>query len=405
MSTESNVSEMQVRGHHPYSPSSLNSLHASPCYKSRSGSNAAAERGTLQHAVADSGEDNHDLTDEEAYAVARALVLLDALRSEVHAAGFVSHELGETYLPIDDVEVRDELGNVWKGTTGGYPDKVIYWFPNEHTFGCAVVDWKFGRYAVTPAEYNMQGWAYVLGVKKLLGRKLARGQVTFFSPHRQDPPTVFEFSDEMIEDRRLAIMKTVEEAKAFREGAGPQKDWLKLPREAWSKLFRTSDKTCQFCSRLGDCPAVADLAVRVATAHAPLSVPPDIHGWNDPRPLEVSEAFKVGTTVKNWAESYRKRQTERALETDEAPPGYELRSTYPRRVVDPLGFLEHLKKTLGNDVAVSFLDIPITPVEKHISSITPRGKKTEAVERFGKQLEELKLVERSVTPTISLQMK
>ena len=250
MSTESNVSEMQVRGHHPYSPSSLNSLNASPCYKSRSETNVAAERGTLQHAVADAVEDNHELTDEEAYAVSRALVLLDSIRNEVRAAGFEPHEIGETYLPIDDVEVRDEQGNIWKGTTGGYPDKVIYWFPDEHTFGCAVTDWKFGRYAVTPAEYNMQGWAYVLGAKKLLGRKLARGRVTFFSPPRGAPPTVFEFSDEMIEGRRLAIMKTVEEAKNFHQRAGPRRGWLTLSREVWSKLFRTSDKPCQFCYRL-----------------------------------------------------------------------------------------------------------------------------------------------------------
>lgn len=398
--------KMKSRGHHPTSPSSLNARFLSPCFTPNSGTNKAAERGTLQHAAADDLADNLELDDDEAYAVSRVLNFLESTRAKIHAEGHNVLEIGEQYLPIDDAVVKDEHGNDWVGTTGGYADKILFWYPDDEHFDCVVTDWKFGRYAVTPAQYNAQGWAYVLGmVHRFRGtRKLRNATVAFFSPHRREEPSIHTFTGAEMEDRRLAIMAIVDAVHRFKAAAGPSDKWLEMPPEKYRGLFRMSHSTCQFCANLGKCPMVADLAVRVAKVYKPVEIPADINGWNDPSPTSWAQALQVGSIVRNWAEAYRKRRTEAAMETDQLPEGYELQATYPRKVVKPKEFVQWLRSKIG-DVADTFVDVSITPVEEYIKKQAPRGQKAAAVEQFAQEIESAGFVQRSDKPTLMLRMK
>ena len=207
------------RGHHPYGPSGLNNLAASPCFLNRQSTNEAAERGTRQHESVERGEDDPALEDAEADAVRRAMTMVASTKELLTNAGKTVHEFTEQYLPIDDVVVDG-----WRGTSGGYPDKVLIYESAPGEFWVYVMDWKFGRYAVTPAEYNMQGHAYLLGVRHLLTTgelgglrgTLKAGTVVFFSPHRGDEPSVHEFTETDFGRMYAAIVDTVAHARIVR---------------------------------------------------------------------------------------------------------------------------------------------------------------------------------------------
>jgi hypothetical protein len=83
--------------------------------------------------------------------------------------------LREEYLPIDD----DVLPDGTKHTTAGYCDFAAI---SEDGTRAELVDHKFGRNAVTNADQNLQGIAYMLGLKKRFpGLKTCT--VRFIMPH------------------------------------------------------------------------------------------------------------------------------------------------------------------------------------------------------------------------------
>src|SRR6266705_1203291 len=63
----------ESRTHHPYSPSTLQSLEACPCYQSRENKHARTIIGTISHNVAETGVDDARLDDDDAAAVAECL--------------------------------------------------------------------------------------------------------------------------------------------------------------------------------------------------------------------------------------------------------------------------------------------------------------------------------------------
>lgn len=99
------------RSHHPTSPSSLQTLEASPCFLNRDESSEAAERGTKQHEAADSGEDDHELTDAEALAVAATETAVD---EAVVRLGPDATTIREDYWPVDRRLIPDSTGKKWR---------------------------------------------------------------------------------------------------------------------------------------------------------------------------------------------------------------------------------------------------------------------------------------------------
>lgn len=383
------------RSHHPTSPSSLQTLEASPCFLNKASANSdAAERGTKQHEAADRGEDHHELTDEEAFAVAQTM---DAIAAAERDLGPNAIVVKEAYWHVDDQPMQDITGKVWRGTTGGFADVVVV-APDG---SCAVVlDWKFGRYAVEPAKTNLQGIAYALGVFHWAAKRkynMREVTVAFFSPHI-DAWTQHTFTLLDVETLLLRVRATVGRALATRE-------WIKADPSNLS-LYHPRTTSCTFCGRIGVCPAVAKLALQISEKYRPLTVPlSDIRGLALLDPEVAKQGIQLAGVVANWASEYRKRLTEKAIEhPDFVPDGYKLTMSYPRKVVDVKKVIEMAKEVLSEEQIEAILDLPITPLEKAVGEQAPRGQKGKAVEEFARRLEESGAVEKSPIPVVALRM-
>lgn len=326
--------------------------------------------GTKQHAAADSGEDNPELPDEKAMAVAECMRFVEE-RMKLYPGGQI---LKEQYVPIDDEEivVRDAEGGgeVFKGTTGGYFDAAIV-SVDEKTV--EVIDHKFGQVAVESAANNLQGMAYLLGVAKLFP-KVERGIVHFMMPHR-DEVTSAMFTRDQFNGMRIRIRAVVQRAV---EAARVANDF---------SMATPNQSACLFCSLIGRCPKVAAVALRVGHKYAPLMVPASISTAIFEDPEQVAEGLKLSAIIKVWAEAYRSQATAKTIEDPHfVPKGYKLVSTSKRKVLNAKRLGDLAKEILpveDREKVDALYDLPIGKVEKLISIAAPRGSKESAVEEFG----------------------
>ncbi len=388
-----NTPEHASRGHHPTSPSSLQTLEASPCYTSRQNSdNEAAERGTKQHESSDAGEIHEELSDEEAYAVAQTLEATSEAIREL--GGDDAVVVKEKYWRVDNIEVTDDTGHRWTGTTGGYADVAV--FNKEFTRGICL-DWKFGKYSVEPAETNLQGIAYALGMFHEYPT-LEEVTVAFYSPHIDDY-TQHTFTRADVPAMYLRVKVVVARARETRVQIAND------PRVMESYHPRIG--SCTFCGRIATCPAVVALALNIADKYKPIDgPPPDIRGFALIDPEVASYGIQLGQVVAAWAAEYRARVTSKAVEDERfIPDGYQLSVSYPRKVVDLDAAIQVSEAHLSEEEVKGMLSLPITTVEKAVAAKAPRGQKTTAVEEFAKELEDAGAVEKSSTPVICLRMK
>jgi Protein of unknown function (DUF2800) len=395
-----------ARGHHPFSPSSLNTRMASPCWITSGGTNEAAERGTLQHEAVQTGEDNNELDDHEAGAVAAAIQMVANHLAELQSEGFEVHVLSEQYLPIDSEKMVDEHGQAWVGTTGGFADSVILWKNDKGNWWAHIRDWKFGKYAVTSAKHNLQGFAYVLGaehwLKEHTGGRLSAATVTFFSPHREeegDSINEYTFPGDFIRgEMRLAVRSAVLKARTTQLSIAAHPDRL--------QYYTPTLAACTFCGRLGTCPAVGQLMLDVVKRYEPLQAPEELQGWNITDPAKLSQAFKVADLAKRWGESFRKTHTDRCLEHPElVPDGYKLIASTPTKVIDRKALMVYLTDRFGADKVAENTDVALTPFFKLVRQEAERGTKDAAEEEFRETLQANGITRPSDVPVLSLRMK
>lgn len=386
------------RKHHPCSPSTLQTREGSPCYTPRGGTSEAAERGTLQHDAADQETIPDELDDTEAEAVVKVLEMSDKyIHSGDHEPNPEVHR--EAKWPIDDVQIADSDGDLWTGTTAGFADLVIV-SPGR---GFAdILDWKFGKNAVESADNNTQGIAYGLGVVHVYrkrGIRIRKFRVTFFSPHINDF-TSHTFEEEQFPALYLRIKTIVTRAVAR------QKAIAKTPGDL--KLYTPSVPGCMFCGRLGTCEAVARFALSVSEKYKPLGVDPnDVNYYDLTSPEKARQALGASDTLSAWSKEVRQRLTQYAIaHPDWTPEGYQLTTTFPRKVVDA-GLVEQIATEqfgVPPQVVREATKLPLTPLEKYIKSQAARGQKDSRVAEFGAALDEAGATKKSLTPTVSLRI-
>lgn len=400
------------RGHHPYSPSTLQAREASPCYQPNSGgSNKASERGTAQHGAVESGSDA-GLSDEEAAAVAMAMdCLADAVKQLGGETAIVERE---EYLPVDEERHRT-AGGIWRGTTGGYADAVVISLAQKKAH---VLDWKFGKHAVEPAKNNTQGIAYALGVRKrvrdLHGVDLTEVKVSFISPHIEDRSdhTFSSAELDVAYGRIVTIVVRAALATAVFEAEG----FSGLKARG---LLKPTTSACVFCGRLPECPAVAETLLNISKKYAPLEFPAseNIRALDLRDPKAAQQILGLSGIAGRWAKEVRGRITDLALVDDTfRPDGYQLIVSYSRKVPDAKKLFDTAAKLIeasglvpqgktAEEVLWTFADVPLTPIEDFVSAAAPRGSKTAAVQEFSTALEQAGVVEKSTVPTVSLRMK
>lgn len=358
--------DTQTRPHHPYSPSSLQSREACPCYKGISSESEASLAGTLQHKAAEEEVDDvQTLNDLQAFAVEDCLNYSKRIQSS-YTKPIVLKEL---YLPVDNEKITDpETGTEFEGTTAGFMDLAVVApdFSEGH-----IIDWKFGLWSVEPAKTNVQGHSYLLGldlyVQKTYGKKLKRITVHFMLPHRDEVDT-HTFERDEFTGLYIRIKTIV--ARATNE--------KRLPTPTLG--------TCVFCANLGHCEAAHRIILHVGKKYAPVLIPEDITPTTLNDPKEAGKGLKLASVVEAWAKAYKAQASRKSLEDDFIPNGYELVSVKKREVID----LKKLREAAGEFLTVDEIDmatkIHLTPMEKIISAKAPRGSKEAAVDIFSEHL-------------------
>jgi hypothetical protein len=405
------------RPHHDYSPSTLQSLEACPCYQSKQSDTPHPRTviGKISHGVTETGEDNPELTDGDAEKVAECVDFFErrkqifdenrdrylteqarpqdgtiqeftARRQQLDLDTPQTVVLRETYLPIDDLVFTDVLQPPYGvpndprqvvGTTAGYIDSALIYYTETYA---EVFDWKFGMWVVEQADNNLQGIAYALGMFKRYP-KLKTVKYYFKQPNL-DYITDHTIKREDIPALYLRIQVVVARARIARQ----------VGDFDTAKAFVPA---CNFCAHIGRCPVVTQFACKVGSKFSPLDIPADITPTTVHDAANTKLGFQLAGVVEVWAKAFRNVVTNRVICRDAPPPdGYKLESRAPREITDQAKYKEVALRYLTEDEYNSTLTAAFGSVEELISTKAPRGQKTAQVEEFGKAVEECGAVKR-----------
>lgn len=397
----------EERVHHPYSPSSLQSLEACPCYKSRSSDHVRTIIGTIAHKSTETRTDDARLDDDDASAVAECMdfydgrkIIMEEIRKQaiearavelwgriaqpgdspdahVQAAREIAPvvELLETYLEVDECYFNDgtaEKPDLVRATTGGYVDRVI--LNHDRTYA-ELFDWKFGLWPIEVAENNLQGIAYVLGLFRRYPT-LQSAKFFFKQPliHSIQEAT---FTREQIPGLYLRVQTVVARAREARR-------LMKLGD--WS-FARPMVPACNFCANIGRCPKVAEFACRVGSKFFPLEIPEDITPSKIHSPKNTTLGMRLCAVVAVWAKSYRTVITDRVIRGDAEPPAdFEITTRSEREIKDQKKYEDIALQYLTKQEYDATLSVTFGSVEKKISEKAPRGQKTATVDEFKQKL-------------------
>lgn len=389
------------RKHHPFSPSSLNYIEASPCFQNRQeAASEKSKRGTAQHDAVDR-DDMTGLEDAEAEAVASCMQYFQALVDKYPGGKVINEE----YLPIDDevmVTQEEWLPNPeaepvlrnrnWTGTSAGYLDRSVISFDETEAEIC---DWKFGAWSVPDAKTNLQGITYLLGVFKRYP-KLQKVTVHFVMPHR-DEITVHTFTRDDFPALYTRVVTVVRRAEEHR------KDIAARGVEALKNCTPTTG-TCVFCAHVGKCPLATEIALKIGKKFAPILIPDNADPMLFSDPAQARLAMDLAGFIQAWAKGTRSEITNRAIENlDWMPEGYQLRQRADTEIKNPERAIEEaIAWGAPEEKLDEAWELGVTKLMTAVRAGAERGSKESREAEFRKYLLGLGITEKNA-PTVFLE--
>jgi hypothetical protein len=354
----------EERFHHPFSPSKLQSLEASPHYLSSNEASEAASAGTDQHTATEDEKLNLDapnLDDDQMLAVMKCRDFRDSLIKKYPGGKIIKEE----YLKIDDAQVTVD-GQTCFGTTAGYLDFAIVSSDETEAELC---DWKFGWWSVEPAEINLQGISYILGLVKKFP-SLKKVTVHFCMPHRDEIDS-HTFTSDQFPALYLRVKTVVARAQAA------YSDPVNNPCVA-----RVS--SCLFCARKGNCKVLADFVLKIAKKYQPVAVPENLTPSIIGDMASSTQLMEIAMLMDGWAKATRRQITEHSIENEDwLPEGYVMQSRADTTIKDYNAVREAAKAAGVSDKQIEeATKLGMTEIHKAISDAQPRGEKKSAVTAF-----------------------
>jgi len=392
----------EERAHHLFSPSTLQSREACACYRGKSGTSAAAETGTKQHAVVETGRDDETLDDDKALAAAECLdyyqrqkELLEEARTRAEkeliaqaiAAKVATYvppaavlDLAEIYLPVDGKTFFDVVNGATvttKSTTAGYVDRCLIAHDRKYAI---LLDWKFGAWAVEHAKDNLQGIAYVLGLFRAYPT-LEQVKFVFKLPHL-DSMTEHTFSRSDIPDLYLRVQVVV---------ARSREAYAKVDKDDFS-MATPMVPACNFCALIGKCPKVQAFACKVGSKFHPLQIPSDITPTGIKSAEDTTMGLRLAQVLAVWASAFKTQVTDRVIREAGAtgvlapPPGFRVETRRDRDIADPVTFKKTTLSYLTEKELEPLAKYTFGSVEEAIKEKAPRGSKGTTVEAYKQAL-------------------
>jgi hypothetical protein len=390
--------EVAPRSHHPYSPSTLQSLEACPCYQSRDNKHARTIIGTISHNVAETGVDDARLDDDDAAAVAECLDFYEKRRqgalefrnrtARLHIEDDIPEiiELKETNLPIDNCEWEETITDFKTGekttrkvtaTTAGFIDAAI--ISHCRTYA-EIFDWKFGMWSVEKADNNLQGIAYALGMLKMY--PTLKSVLFWFKQPNTNGLSHCLIKREDIAKFYLRIQVIVERAKRARASGNFDMANPMVPN-------------CNFCANIGACTKVTGFICKVGSKFHPLAIPADITPSMVHSPHDTKLGMMLAQVAAVWAKAYRSQVTDRTIGGRQPmPEGYFITQKSDREIIDAGKYKTLALAHLTPEEYETTLTPAFGAVEELISAKAPRGQKKHTLDAFKQKLEEEGAVKR-----------
>lgn len=359
----------EMPAHAEFGPSTLKMFEVAPMFRSRPGTNPAAEKGTRIHDALE--KDTLDSLVDEERAIADKIV-----EGEIQVAthfGFFAEGLDVQ----DHKEIRVTVQ--WDGPEHRERRKsengVEYWhsFPNE-TFGtmdrllicgdvAIAIDYKTGRGAIDDPEINCQSQAYAAGVFQMFPQ-IQTIHFAFIVPVR-DEILVATYARDMLPAFLLRIATIILRART-------------------ATTCNPQPGICDFCLNQATCQQLADKALLIARRYQfdGFPVPDVVHGSKVEDPEEMAVLLKLGRLMEDWGKAVKSRANYFAFEQDNEIPGFTKMSVKGKSTVlstrgaalalAPLG--------LSTDDILDCSELKVTKVEEMVSERAPRGEKGNAAQ-------------------------
>jgi len=385
----STLIDTQTRGHHPDSPSSLQSSEACALFENEQRDGDASKIGTFQHKAAETGA--FERLDEQLTALGLSEETISEKRQGVVKAieyesatidslGSDAVIIREKYFPVGDDRVGDYLG-----VTGGFPDTVIL---SKNKRIAAVLDWKFGKVPVTPTKDNLQGIAYALAVLQAYP-EIDHAEVHFYHPHQgwsniehaQKYVHRFARTDMAEMELRIRTVVAIKKAATKRLEDSAYTDW----KDATPK-----HDLCIWCAHKAQCTKMHSIVLKGASKHPDFLVPDVTNHLALTRADQVSTAFLWASQLESIAKSIKKRAADMVLtEGLELGDGIKLVRRSERYITSPIKLVRiAAKHGVGLLALFRSISISVSKLEGQIKSRAPRGKGAASVRAFQLELEE-----------------
>lgn len=389
----SELFDTATRGHHPDSPSSLQSSEACPLFLNEQKESQASADGTLQHKAIETHDETLLDGDEDWVAAYwRCRAYEDRFIAE-HTATFGQPPtiVKEKYLPVGtDYAGEKKIGNLtvgeWIGVTGGFPDIIIV---SQHFID--ILDWKFGRLPVTPTKDNLQGMSYEVAAFQAWP-EARQVRVHFFHPHQgwsdeeHQRKFVHTFTRLDVPAQELRIRTVV----ARKHHAVKELE----TKGSWA-LAQPKMDLCVWCARKGDCKKLHAITVQAASKHPDFIVPEVVVPHQLSRPEQYKQAFRWAVQVENIAKAIKHRCSQAVL-TEDLDLGDDMKIVKrTERKIKSVRELVNVARRHGLRLGeiVAAMTVAITTIEDLVKSKQPKGKGAAAIRALQSELMESGAVE------------
>lgn len=326
------VVDHSMRGHSKYSPSGLKNKKICPGYQNDNTRppHPVTIEGTMLHEIMDGKKPDEELSKDQVEMLelcedAKGMFKRD-FPEDSHEE---FHEVSLAYLMGTDYQQHGNMDVLLKGA--------------EHA---CLIDWKFGYRKVESARFNMQGKGYALGVFETYP-EIKTVEVVFVQP-RCDFLTQYTFSRKRdYAEIRADILNIVEECE----------------KPDHEKNFKVDEGNCRYCARNGNCPAMCNVAVKIAEK-AGMDIP-DFDMDNLEDPVNMGALLRIANWMADWSKGVKGAAMRWYKETDTAPAGFSaIRRSGARSIKDLVSTYENVKDKLPLDVYLDCCKISVPDLEK-----------------------------------------
>ena len=368
-----NQPDHSSRGHAAFSPSSLKYVAACSGYEGRSGTNAAAEKGTRIHEALEIRDPSALHNEEEVMLYEKTVEQEDKFLDEV---------IGDAER-IDYNEIQVDV-NLEGTQTWGTCDRITLYDEDKAVMG----DYKTGISVIDEPTENWQAKAYSTGAFQKF-QKLQEITFVFYIPARNEVLSG-TFT-------RKGLPKVINELSYIIKSG-------ELIRPQWEQEDITPDLdrlspniNCRFCKYEERCPALGNVALEVAHRVSESAIPKtDITNPTDPQTLE--QLWSIAKIVTNWANRIKGVALEQAKAGMEFPT-LQLKSMGATRKCIDNNKLDEIAKDFQLDEkdVMRFASFPLKKIADEVGRLAPDGEKGQRAKDFMDALSEASIIDVSET--------